>query len=186
MNKTIKMTVLLIFVLFVGFVSGLYLYDYIYGWRIDTITEKYFFEDEDYLQIVKPSSCKSSSQLNEYQGCENLYDLMEGGWEDANKNCENQWVEYYFDNDVFVEFVTIENYGYPGLFAQKDKIKDIEMITSDGTKFPIWLEESTNSQWYDVYHSTKYLRFNVLSSYDTLGIETCHLQEITVYGRNQY
>ena len=34
MTKRIKMTVLLIFVLFVGFVSGLYFYDLFWGWRV--------------------------------------------------------------------------------------------------------------------------------------------------------
>ena len=53
MTKTIKKSLLVIFILFVGFVSGLYFYDFIYGWRIDTITERYFFEDEDYLQIIQ-------------------------------------------------------------------------------------------------------------------------------------
>jgi len=148
-------------------------------------------EEEIPLKLLKPISCTSSSQLNEYQGCENLYDYTPEGWEDNNQNCKDQWIEFEFSKPVKVEFVVMQNYDYPPLRAQKDSIRNFELIFKNinGEKvvFNESLQDTTESQWFDTYQQvgSKIVRFNVLSSYDTLGVETCHLEALDFYGYDE-
>ena len=146
-------------------------------------------EEEILLQVLTPISCTSSSQLNEYQGCENLYGYTSDGWEDNNNNCKDQWIEFEFSEPVAVEFVVMQNYAYEGLKAQKDSIKYFELIfkSENGNNvFEETLQNTTDSQWFDTYQleKSRFIRLNIVSSYDTLGVETCHLQEIDFYGYN--
>jgi len=48
------------------------------------------------------------------------------------------------------------------------------------------LQNTTDSQWFDTLQmeKSKFIRLNVVSSYDTLGVNTCHLQSIDFYGYN--
>ena len=146
-------------------------------------------EEEMFIQVFTPINCTSSSQLNEYQGCENLYGYTSDGWEDNNQNCNDQWIEFEFSEPVAVEFVVMQNYAYEGLKAQKDSIKYFELIfkTENGENvFEETLQNTTDSQWFDTLQmeKSKFIRLNVVSSYDTLGVNTCHLQSIDFYGYN--
>ena len=80
--------------------------------------------------------------------------------------------------------MVFENYEYSGLFAQKDKIKDFEIVFDNGTVLNEYLNNSTDFLWIDTPQSekTRYVRINILSSHNTLGVEQCHLQEISFYG----
>ncbi len=140
--------------------------------------------EEGLLTTHTPISCNSSTTRDENFGCENLYDLTVEGWEDDNQNCIDQWLEFDFGKEVQIEFMVFENYQYPGLFAQKDKIKDFEIIFDNGTVLNEYLNNSTDFHWIDSPQSekTKYVRINILSSHNTLGVEQCHLQEISFYG----
>ena len=141
-------------------------------------------EEEGLFTTHTPISCNSSTTRDENFGCENLYDLTVEGWEDNNQNCIDQWLEFDFGKEVQIEFMVFENYQYPGLFAQKDKIKDFEIIFDNGTVLNEYLNNSTEFHWIDSPQSekTRYVRINILSSHNTLGVEQCHLQEISFYG----
>ena len=136
------------------------------------------------FSLIEPISCTSSSQANENQGCENLYDFSVDGWEDNGQNCNNQWIEINFEDENLVEFIVLQNYQYEGLLAQKDKIKDLEIVTSSGDIVNHTLSNSSDSQWIDINLNTSSLRFNILSSYETIGVENCHLESIDIYGRS--
>ena len=83
----------------------------------------------------------------------------------------------------------MQNYAYEGLKAQKDSIKYFELIfkTENGENvFEETLQNTTESQWFDTLQieKSKFIRLNVVSSYDTLGVDTCHLQSLDFYGYN--
>jgi hypothetical protein len=74
------------------------------------------------------------------------------------------------------------------LFAQKDKIKDFEIVFDNGEVLNEYLNNSTDLLWIDTPQSekTRYVRINILSSHNTLGVEQCHLQEISFYGYEDF
>ena len=66
--------------LLVGIGLGWFLnnYYYIKFYDVDSAIERLGLEDSDegYLSLIEPISCTSSSQANENQGCEKLYDFV--------------------------------------------------------------------------------------------------------------
>ena len=182
-----KKKVLIVVLLVVGsFISGIFFSNYIteleYERLLVALEEPEW--EEGLITTHTPVSCNSSTTRDENFGCENLYDFTVEGWEDDNQNCIDQWLEFDFGKEVQIEFMVFENYQYPGLFAQKDKIKDFEIVFDNGTVFNEYLNNSTDLLWIDTPQSekTRYVRINILSSHNTLGVEQCHLQEISFYG----
>jgi len=182
-----KKKMLIVVLLVVGsFISGIFFSNYMteleYQRLLVEIEE--LESEEGLLTTHTPISCNSSTTRDENFGCENLYDLTVEGWEDDNQNCIDQWLEFDFGKEVQIEFMVFENYQYPGLFAQKDKIKDFEIVFDNGTVLNEYLNNSTDFLWIDTPQSekTRYVRINILSSHNTLGVEQCHLQEISFYG----
>ena len=104
--------------------------------------------------------------------------LMDG------QNCNDQWIEINLEDESLVEFVVLENYLNEELFAQKEKIKDLEIVPSSGEVINYTLSNSSGSQWIDVNLTTSRLKFNIISSYETIGVENCHLKSIDIYGRS--
>jgi len=186
-KKTMLIGVLLVLV---SFVSGISFNNYMTHLGYERLlSEMEELEDgELLLTILIPTSCNASTSRDENFGCENLYDLTVEGWEDNNQNCMDQWLEFDFGKEVQIEFMVFENYQYPGLFAQKDKIKDFEIVFDNGTVFNEYLNNSTDLLWIDTPQSekTRYVRINILSSHNTLGVEQCHLQEISFYGYEDF
>jgi len=181
-----KFSLVLFFGVFLGWISNNYYYAnfYEYSDAYDELTALYEEDDESYLQLIYPVSCSSSSQLNENQGCENLFDLDSDGWEDNNLNCKDQWIEFDLGKEYFVEFIVLENYKYEGLYAQKDKIRDFVLEMSDDEEYSNTMVDSTDSQWFDINKDTSTIRMNIISSWNTVGTETCHLEEFAIYGRS--
>ena len=182
-----KKKMLIVVLLVVGsFISGIFFSNYMteleYQRLLVEIEE--LESEEGLLTTHTPISCNSSTTRDGNFGCENLYDLTVEGWEDNNQNCIDQWLEFDFGKEVQIEFMVFENYQYPGLFAQKDKIKDFEIIFDNGTVLNEYLNNSTDFHWIDSPQNekTRYVRINILSSHNTLGVEQCHLQEISFYG----
>ena len=182
-----KKKMLIVVLLVVGsFISGIFFSNYMteleYQRLLVEIEE--LESEEGLLTTHTPISCNSSTTRDENFGCDNLYDLTVEGWEDDNQNCIDQWLEFDFGKEVQIEFMVFENYQYPGLFAQKDKIKDLEIVFDNGTVLNEYLNNSTDFLWIDTPQSekTRYVRINILSSHNTLGVEQCHLQEISFYG----
>ena len=182
-----KKKMLIVVLLVVGsFISGIFFSNYMteleYQRLLVEIEE--LESEEGLITTHTPISCNSSTTRDENFGCENLYDLTVEGWEDDNQNCIDQWLEFDFGKEVQIEFMVFENYQYPGLFQQKDKIKDFEIVFDNGTVLNEYLNNSTDFLWIDTPQSekTRYVRINILSSHNTLGVEQCHLQEISFYG----
>ena len=182
-----KKKMLIVVLLVVGsFISGIFFSNYMTELEYERLLVEIeeLESEEELLTTHTPISCNSSTTRDENFGCENLYDLTVEGWEDDNHNCEDQWLEFDFGKEVQIEFMVFENYQYPGLFAQKDKIKDFEIVFDNGTVLNEYLNNSTDFLWIDTPQSekTRYVRINILSSHNTLGVEQCHLQEISFYG----
>jgi len=182
-----KKQMLIVVLLVVGsFTSGIFFSNYMAELEYERLlVELEELESEEGLITTHtPISCNSSTTRDENFGCENLYDLTVEGWEDDNQNCIEQWLEFDFGKEVQIEFMVFENYQYPGLFVQKDKIKDFEIVFDNGTVLNEYLNNSTDFLWIDTPQSekTRYVRINILSSHNTLGVEQCHLQEISFYG----
>ena len=169
-----------------SFISGIFFSNYMTELEYERLLVELeeLESEEELLTTHTPISCNSSTTRDENFGCENLYDLTVEGWEDDNQNCIDQWLEFDFGKEVQIEFMVFENYQYPGLFAQKDKIKDFEIVFDNGTVFNEYLNNSTDFLWIDTPQSekTRYVRINILSSHNTLGVDQCHLQEISFYG----
>jgi hypothetical protein len=176
---------------------GIFLIGIIAGWYLNNYYYINFYEPSSYLQDlmedqgsnltrIDPVSCTASSQLNDYQSCERLYDLDSDGWEDNNQNCKDQWIELDLGKEYLVEFIVLQNYEYEGLFAQKDKIRDFDLVLSNGVVVSNTMVDSTDSQWFDIVENTSTIRMNIQSSWNTIGTETCHLQEFEIYGRSNY
>ena len=186
MLKEKKKILMITLLVVISFLSGILFNNYM----AQVSYEKLLLEIEELeeegglLTTHTPISCNSSTTRDENFGCENLYDFTVEGWEDNNQNCIDQWLEFDFGKEVQIEFMVFENYQYPGLFAQKDKIKDFEIIFDNGTVLNEYLNNSTDFHWIDSPQSekTRYVRINILSSHNTLGVEQCHLQEISFYG----
>ena len=183
LRKISKFNILLLLLgLSVGWFANNFYYANFYD--VEAALERLGVSDEEpSLFRIETTSCNSSSEANENQSCENLYDFTSEGWEDDGKNCKDQWIELNFSEEQYVEFVVLQNYQYEGLFAQKDKIKDLKIISDKGTSVTHTLENSTDSQWIDVNFNASSLRFEILSNYETLGVENCHLESIDIFGR---
>ena len=54
--------------------------------------EKASNANSEFLRIIEPISCTSSSELSDDYSCENLSDDGYDGWRDNNKSCIDQWV----------------------------------------------------------------------------------------------
>jgi hypothetical protein len=186
MLKEKKKILMITLLVVISFLFGIFFSNYIieleYQRLLVEIEE--LESEEGLLTTHTPISCNSSTTRDGNFGCENLYDLTVEGWEDNNQNCIDQWLEFDFGKEVQIEFMVFENYQYPGLFAQKDKIKDFEIVFDNGTVLNEYLNNSTDFLWIDTPQSekTRYVRINILSSHNTLGVEQCHLQEISFYG----
>ena len=185
-----KKKMLIVVLLVVGsFTSGIFFNNYMTGLEYERLlAEIEELEEEVLLTTLTPVSCTASTTKDAFLGCENLYDLTIEGWEDNNYNCKDQWLEFDFGKEVLIEFMVFENYEYPGLFAQKDKIKDFEIVFDNGTVLNEYLRNSTDFHWVDTVQGgkTRHVRINILSSHNTLGIEQCHLQEISFYGYGDF
>jgi hypothetical protein len=179
-----KFSIVLLFGVFIGWTSNNYYYANFYE-PSDELLALFEEDDEGYLQRVFPVSCSASSQLNENQSCENLFDLNSDGWEDNNLNCKEQWIEFDLGEEYFVEFIVMQNYQYEGLYAQKDKIRDFTLEMNNENEYSDTMIDSTDSQWFDINEDASTIRMKVISSWNTVGTETCHLQEFEIYGRSK-
>jgi len=139
--------------------------------------------EETPLHIITPVNCLASSESSEINTCKKIYDLTHLGWEDDQQNCRNQWIEFEFDERYFIEFMILENYEDDSLFYRKDKVRNIEIIFSDNNKNYYLVEEIQESQWFDINYITNTIRMNILTNYNDEDSNTCHIQEITFFGR---
>lgn len=139
--------------------------------------------EETPLQQIIPKSCKASSQASDQFSCERLYDLSEIGWEDDEKNCRGQWIEFEFPERIYIEYMIVKNYQEDTLFYRRDKIRDIELVFSDNHNKFYLIDEIQDQQWFDINYITNTVRINIITNYNVDNSKICHLEEVSFFGR---
>ena len=146
------------------------------------------------LKLQKPISCSASSTYESVNSndfsCENLYDNDYTMWQDNSLRCEDGWLEFNFTNEIFVEFIVIQNAQKSTSFKRNYKVRDL-LITTDNADLEIQkeLENDNFEQWVDINATTSYLKIHFLSAYAGEEIngqnafDECAIQEIRFFGK---
>ena len=141
-----------------------------------------------------PINCAASSTYDSGStgdfACENLFDGTYSMWQDNSLKCEDGWIEFNFSDEIFIEFIVVQNAQKSNSFKRNHKVRDL-LITGDDPELEIQkeLENDNFEQWVDVNTSTSYLRIDFLSAYpgeDLNGQEPfdeCAIQEIRFFGK---
>ena len=151
--------------------------------------------EESLLQMIYPVECSSSPTLSAEYSCENLYDSDFSYWSDNKNSCSlPTWIQFTFKEDIFLEFIVIQNVERSDLFNTRYNIQDFRLRTynEEIDESPVMriLEDDTIPQWFDINEKVNKIKIEVFSVYppkEDLGIndtESCVLQEVTFYGRN--
>ena len=135
------------------------------------------------------SSTYESSNAGDFS-CENLFDGTYSMWQDNSLKCKDGWIEFNFSDEIFIEFIVVQNAEKTTSFKRNHKVRDI-LITSKDPELEIQkeLENDNFEQWVDVNTTTSYLRIDFLSAYpgeDLNGQEPfdeCAIQEIRFFGK---
>jgi len=147
------------------------------------------------IQKVFPDKCWANSELAEGWSCESLLDTQFGydelHWEDNSDGCSLAELKFYFNEEVFIEFVVFKNLDDEVLFNRNFKIKTawVTFNEDDVVSNIFELKNEQGSQWLDINKSISSIGFEVVSAYP--GIEfngaspflECALQEVSFYGR---
>ena len=82
--------------------------------------------NEGMLKLQKPISCKASSTYESGNSgdfsCENLYDDEYTMWQDNSQSCEAGWLEFKFANNIYIEFIVVQNSEKSSSFKRNYKI----------------------------------------------------------------
>jgi len=151
--------------------------------------------EESWLQMIYPVECSSSPTLSAEYSCENLYDSDFTYWSDNKNSCSlPTWIQFTFEEDIFLEFIVILNVERSDLFNTRYNIQDFRLRTynEEIDVSPVMrnLEDDNILQWFDINEKVNKIKIEVFSVYppkDDLGMndtKSCVLQEITFYGRN--
>ena len=147
--------------------------------------------EEKILKKFFPSDCLASSTLSDQYSCSNLYDGQYNFWSDDHNSCSvPTWIRFYFDKEIYLEFIVLQQIEDPDLFDTRFKIHEFRIQTSSFEYYPGTLENDTYSQWLDINENTTSLEIEVLSAFlpnkfDNLSeTDNCVLQEVTFYGRD--
>ena len=146
------------------------------------------------LKLQKPLSCSASSTYesgssNDFS-CENLYDNDYTMWQDNSLNCKDGWLEFNFSDEIYIEFIVVQNAEKSTSFKRNYKVRDL-LITGDDQELEIQkeLENDNFEQWVDVNTTTTYLRIDFLSAYPgeelngQKSFDECAIQEIRFFGK---
>ena len=146
------------------------------------------------LKLQKPLSCSASSTYesassNDFS-CENLYDNDYTMWQDNSLNCKDGWLEFNFPNEIYIEFIVVQNAEKSSSFKRNYKVRDL-LITADDPDLEIQkeLENDNFEQWVDVNTNTTFLRIDFLSAYPGEEVngqnsfDECAIQEIRFFGK---
>ena len=143
-----------------------------------------------FLSLIEPIDCTESNKLSNKYSCNNLLDWDYYFWSDNGNLCKNQWVEFNFGEETYIEFIVLQNLERSSEFKVNYRIKDLEIYTDSRDEFPIkkTLEDDNFEQWLDVNQNLTYLRIQMLNGYSSVkdgDIEptnNCALQEVRFYG----
>ena len=146
------------------------------------------------LKLQKPLSCAASSTYESGNSgdfsCENIYDNDYTMWQDNSLQCKEGWLEFTFSNEIFIEFIVVQNAQKSNSFKRNYKVRDL-LITGDDPELEIQkeLENDNFEQWVDVNTTTSYLRIDFLSAYPGEELngqnpfDECAIQEIRFFGK---
>lgn len=151
--------------------------------------------EESWLQMIYPVECSSSPTLSAEYSCENLYDSDFTYWSDNKNSCSlPTWIQFTFEEDIFLEFIVILNVERSDLFNTRYNIQDFRLRTynEEIDVSPVMrnLEDDNILQWFDINEKVNKIKIEVFSVYppkddlDMNDTKSCVLQEITFYGRN--
>jgi len=142
------------------------------------------------LQKMFPTSCSSSSQLNEEYSCENLYDGSLKSWQDNELQCKDGYIEFTFSEPMYLEFIVFQNLESSNSFKRNYKVRDIQVTTDEeAILIEKELQNSNGQQWIDINSTTASLRIDILSAYsgedvgNSNAFKECAIQEITFFGK---
>ena len=146
------------------------------------------------LKLQKPLSCTASSTYESGNSgdfsCENIYDNDYTMWQDNSLQCKEGWLEFTFSNEIFIEFIVVQNAQKSSSFKRNYKVRDL-LITGDDPELEIQkeLENDNFEQWVDVNTTTSNLRIDFLSAYPGEELngqnpfDECAIQEIRFFGK---
>lgn len=151
--------------------------------------------EEAILQMIYPVKCSSSSTLSDEYSCENLYDSDNTYWSDDRNSCSlPTWIHFTFEEDIFLEFIVIQNVENSDLFNTRYNIKEFRLRTYNQgiDESPVMriLEDNNISQWFDINENVNKIKIEVFNAYpptkylDLSETKSCVLQDIRFYGRN--
>ena len=146
--------------------------------------------EEIFLSLLEPIDCTESNKLSDKFSCNNLLDWDYYFWSDNGNFCKNQWVEFNFGEETYIEFIVLQNLERSSEFKANYRIKDLEIYTDSRDEFPIkkTLEDDNFEQWLDVNQNLTYLRIQMLNGYpsvkdgDIEPTNNCALQEVRFFG----
>ena len=138
-----------------------------------------------------PISCKASSNYNEGFSCENLYDESNSMWQDNSLSCKDAILEFTFSDNVYFEFIVIQNAEKSSSFKKNFKARDIR-ITTDESDYEVdkELENDNFQQWIDLNTYANTIKIEILSAYPgeefngQNPFNECAIQEIKFFGKN--
>ena len=147
--------------------------------------------EEIFLSLIEPIDCTESNKLSNKYSCNNLLDWDYYFWSDNGNFCNNQWVEFNFGEETYIEFIVLQNLERSSEFKANYRIKDLEIYTDSRDEYPIrkTLEDDNFEQWLDVNQNLTYLRIQMLNGYpsvkdgDIEPTNNCALQEVRFFGR---
>ncbi len=143
-----------------------------------------------------PTNCTASSTYDSGNegdfSCDNLFDGDYSMWQDNSLQCADGWLEFTFSNEIFIEFIVVQNAEKSSSFKRNYKLRDL-LITAgkEGQEVTVQkeLENDNYEQWIDINGTTDYLRIDFLSAYpgeDLNGqnaFDECAIQEIRFFGK---
>ena len=143
------------------------------------------------LKPQLPISCKASSNFSEDFSCENLFDDSNSMWQDNQLSCKDASIEFSFSNEIYFEFLVIQNAEKSSSFIRNFKARDIR-ITTDQNNFEVEkeLENDNFQQWIDLNTSATTLKIEILSAYPGEELNgqnpftECAIQEIKFFGKS--
>lgn len=190
-----KKFILLIFICLL--LVGLWFYfgqedtNYTVGFLFDNKHIEFIFDDwNKYIWPQKYQiSCNSSTSLDGYS-CENLFGWDESqGWR-AENTCKDEWVEFTFNKETYVDEITIEKYPFFELLENTVEPKEL-IITStryeDGkilqSSYKLTLSEGKAYNWVYIKNMVKTLKISFLDSYPSKA-KNCSLYLVNFWGDN--
>ena len=190
MKKISDFSFVLIYILSISFLSLLISIN-----STSSVEKQADSSEEAILQMIYPVKCSSSLTLSEEYSCENLYDSDNTYWSDDKNSCSlPTWIHFTFEEEIFLEFIIIQNVEDSDLFSTRHNIKEFRLRTyNQGVdESPVMrnLEDNNISQWFDVNENVNKIKIEVFNAYpptkylDLSDTKSCVLQDISFYGRN--